>query len=205
MRSRQCLASYIVWAEIRQNQQCGCAPREDSDQPGHPASLIRVFTVRMKKTWALSYPLSAQRRLWSDWADAQADLSLRWAHSHFVGFVMSWLVSCLYSQLWHCDHLVKKRERAICLAFFFFFFFSFLHNFYGKIYNVCHNLFSVLLGATGRLWFLLQPFLRIFFIIVIIIIIRAATWQNQQSDWAPSEYSDQPGHPPSLVRVFACA
>ena len=28
-------------------------------------------------------------RLISDWADAQADLSLRWAHSHFVGFVMS--------------------------------------------------------------------------------------------------------------------
>ena len=27
---------------------------------------------------------------WSDWADAQADLSLRWVHSHFVGFVMSW-------------------------------------------------------------------------------------------------------------------
>ena len=26
------------------------------------------------------------------WADAQADLSLRWAHSHFVGFVMSWLI-----------------------------------------------------------------------------------------------------------------
>ena len=57
-----------------------CAPSEDSDQPGHPPSLIRVFAVRMKKTWVLSYPLSAQRRLWSDWADAQADLSLRWAH-----------------------------------------------------------------------------------------------------------------------------
>ena len=28
---------------------------------------------------------------WSEWADAQADISLRWAHSHFVGFVMSWL------------------------------------------------------------------------------------------------------------------
>ena len=25
------------------------------------------------------------------WADAQADLSLRWAHSHFVGFVTRWL------------------------------------------------------------------------------------------------------------------
>ena len=51
-----------------------------------------VFTVRMKKAWVLSYPLSAQRRLWPDWADAQADLSLRWAHTHFVGFVMSWLI-----------------------------------------------------------------------------------------------------------------
>ena len=52
-----------------------------------------VFTVRMKKAWVLNYPLSAQQRLWSDWADAQADLSLRWVHSHFVGFVMSWLTS----------------------------------------------------------------------------------------------------------------
>ena len=28
-----------------------CAPSEDSDQPGHPPSLIRVFAVRMKKAW----------------------------------------------------------------------------------------------------------------------------------------------------------
>ena len=51
-----------------------------------------VFAVCMKKAWVLSYPLSAQRTLWSDWADAKADLSLRWAHGHFVGFVMSRLV-----------------------------------------------------------------------------------------------------------------
>ena len=38
-------------------------PSEDSDQPGHPPSLIRVFAARMKKAWVLSYPLSAQRRL----------------------------------------------------------------------------------------------------------------------------------------------
>ena len=36
-----------------------CTPSEDSDQPGHPPSLIRVFAVRMKKAWVLSYPLSA--------------------------------------------------------------------------------------------------------------------------------------------------
>ena len=65
-----------------------CAPSEDSDQPGHPPSLIRVFAVLMKKAWVLSYPLSTQRRPWSDWANVQADLSLRLAHSYFVDFVM---------------------------------------------------------------------------------------------------------------------
>ena len=40
-----------------------CAPSKDSDQPGHPPSLIRVFAVRVKKAQDLSYPLSAQRRL----------------------------------------------------------------------------------------------------------------------------------------------
>ena len=59
-----------------------CAPNEDSDQPGHPPSLISFFAVRMKKVCVLSYPLSAQRRL-----------SLRWVHSHFVGFVMRRLIS----------------------------------------------------------------------------------------------------------------
>ena len=32
-----------------------CAPSEDSDQPGHPPSLIRVFTIRVKIAWVLSY------------------------------------------------------------------------------------------------------------------------------------------------------
>ena len=65
------------WAATWQNQQNDCAPSEDSDQPWHPPSLIRVFAGCTKKAWVLSYPLNAQQRLWSDWADAQADLSLR--------------------------------------------------------------------------------------------------------------------------------
>ena len=51
-----------------------------------PPSLIRVFAVHMKKHWALNYLFSAQWRLWSDWADAQADLSLHWAHMSFCWF-----------------------------------------------------------------------------------------------------------------------
>ena len=35
------------WAVTRQNQQSDCAPSEDSDQPGHPPSLIRVFAVHL--------------------------------------------------------------------------------------------------------------------------------------------------------------
>ena len=56
-----------------------CAPSEDSDQPGHQLSTWR-------KPWSFANLLSAQRRLWSDWADAQADLSLRWAHIPFCWF-----------------------------------------------------------------------------------------------------------------------
>ena len=36
--------------------------------------------------------LAKDPRLWSDWADAKADLSLCRTHTHFVGFVMSWLI-----------------------------------------------------------------------------------------------------------------
>ena len=85
-----------------------CAPSEDSDQPGHLPSLIRIFAVRMKKAWVLSYPLRAQRRLWSDWADAQADLSLHWANTHFVGFVMRRLRYLYLSQhkwKWYLLHM----------------------------------------------------------------------------------------------------
>ena len=92
---------------------CGVRPAK-----GHPPSLIRVFSVRMKKAWVLSYPLSAQQRLWSDWADAQTDLSVRWAHNHFTGFVMRWLIRVLRhgpSRLFHSfrDGPIKKKLLAL--------------------------------------------------------------------------------------------
>ena len=41
------LRAKINWAASWQNQQSDCEPSEDSDQPGHPLSLIRVFAVRL--------------------------------------------------------------------------------------------------------------------------------------------------------------
>ena len=80
-----------IWAPHDKTNKMAYAPSKESDQPGYLPSLIRVFAVRMKKVWVLSYP-----RLWSDWADTQADLSFRWAHSHFVGFVMRRLISVVF-------------------------------------------------------------------------------------------------------------
>ena len=64
----------------------------NSDQPGRLPSLIKVFEICMKKSWVLSYPLSAQQRLGTDWVDTKADLSLRWAHMPFVGYFVRWLI-----------------------------------------------------------------------------------------------------------------
>ena len=64
-----------------------CAPSEDSDQPAHSRSLIRIFTWRILDNQGFKVSSCEQR---SDYTDPQANLSLRWAHtsegmvSHFV-------------------------------------------------------------------------------------------------------------------------
>ena len=79
------------WAEARQNQQNHMS---DQYQPEHSPSLFRVFTVRIKKHSSLSYPSIAPRRLWSDWADAQARPG--WSESllgaNVTLLVMLWLI-----------------------------------------------------------------------------------------------------------------
>ena len=76
----------LKWATSRQSQQYGMCTPEDSDQPEHLPSLTASLSAwRMLGSLATHW---AHSKDWSDWADAQADLSLRWVHSHFVGFVM---------------------------------------------------------------------------------------------------------------------
>ena len=77
-----------------------CVPSEDSDQPGHLPSLLRVFAVR-----SISYgPKLSSCGIYTDQTgrmprliSAQSDLSLRWAHMPFC---------------WFCHepaHMVKKK------------------------------------------------------------------------------------------------
>ena len=88
-----------------------CAPSKDSDQPWHPPSLIRVFAVRMKKAWVLSYPLSAQQRLWSDWADPR----LIWVFTGrtVILLVLAWGGSII-NQVVH-DWYKLSFDKTFCL------------------------------------------------------------------------------------------
>ena len=65
---------------------------EDSDQPGHLCPVWSVFAVHIKEPWTLTYPLSAQRRLWSDWLDAQLIWVFAGYTGNFVGLVTVWLL-----------------------------------------------------------------------------------------------------------------
>ena len=58
--------------------------------------------------------MSAQRRLiWSCWANAKANLSLRWVHSHFVGFAVRRLnllcVTGMHTGKWIKMKIMKSR------------------------------------------------------------------------------------------------
>ena len=57
----------------------------------HPRSLIRVFTERMKKLWALTIH-RAHSEDSSDCADAQADLRLHRVHMLFLSLAVSRLI-----------------------------------------------------------------------------------------------------------------
>ena len=90
-----------------------------TDQPGHPPSLIRVFAVRMKKPWVLSYPLSAQRSLirlggcpgWSESA----------LGAHATLLVLSWggsILDCNFDRELLKISIQEEHVLANCLFYF---------------------------------------------------------------------------------------
>ena len=70
----------INWAACQKTYLQTCAPREDSDQPAHSRSLIRIFTGRILDSQGCPLSSCGQWRLWSHCTDAQGDLSLRWTY-----------------------------------------------------------------------------------------------------------------------------
>ena len=134
------------------------------------------------KDCVLSYPMSAKRILWSDWADAQPGLSPYWTHSHFVGFVMRRLMSfflfaataCVEQHqtdvTWDCPHPYHVLLSHCCLLI-------------GRFKDVPAEVREAFIGLFSRIVFiiillLLFSFLLLFsllllslsFVIVVVVV-----------------------------------
>ena len=128
---------------LRKKYLLTCEPNVDSDQTAHTRSLIRVFVVRMKKLCILNYPKCAKWKLWSDWANAQVDLNLRWAHMSegtFTDVAVYFLTKPL-------KYLPFTETRF----FFFFFFFFFFGNPLSSLKVQLCSFHLVFVGYTGIL------------------------------------------------------
>ena len=64
-----------------------------------------VWSESSLSAWRKLGPLALPIERTAKTADAQADLSLRWAHSHFVGFVMKQLI------LYNTDQKKKEEKK----------------------------------------------------------------------------------------------
>ena len=107
----------MIWAASWQNQQNDCVLSEYCDQTWQMPRLIGVFALRMKKAWALSYPLSAQRRLWSDWVGFVTRrliynvLLLLRCHGTGIHILHLYRHNVFYLQLSHVLHLGNEKIR----------------------------------------------------------------------------------------------
>ena len=70
------VAQTFVWALTSENVPLDMSASEDSDQPAHSRSLIRIFTERTLKSQWYKISSCGKRRL------KHVDLNLRWAHMY---------------------------------------------------------------------------------------------------------------------------
>ena len=61
-----------------------CVTSKDSDRPAHPFSMARVLVYPSLDSLEAVKGTCDQRRLRSDCANAQSDLSLRWSHKSYT-------------------------------------------------------------------------------------------------------------------------
>ena len=103
-----------LWTATWQNQENECASSEDSDQPGHPPSLIIDFAIRMKKPWVLSYPLSTQPSLIRVFAGRTLILLVLSCRGSYVCYcVLDRPYSLLWT--WLCLHTPVQRVHLALL------------------------------------------------------------------------------------------
>ena len=74
------LYGLIHYMMYRKRYNLACAPTEDSDQPVHQRSLIRVFDASSMGCQGSNVSSGGRLRLWSDCVDTQTGLNLHYTH-----------------------------------------------------------------------------------------------------------------------------
>ena len=122
IKCKTMLSIYLYEPQHDKTNKMTWAPSEDSDQPGHPPGLIRAFTVHSKNSQGPKVSSCGQRRLWSDWVDAQANLSLCLAHRSFCWFCHG-QADIFFSIIWawSCENVSyaiyeQQRCRSACAS-----------------------------------------------------------------------------------------
>ena len=88
----------MILAAIGQNQQSDCAPSEDSDQPEHPPSLIRVFARRSMGSFFMR---TANTLIRMGGCPGSSESSLHMSFCRFCRAVAHLvLLNCSYSVIW---------------------------------------------------------------------------------------------------------
>ena len=143
--------NYTIEPPHDKTNKMACAPSEDSDQPGHPPSLIRVFPVYMKEPQVLGYLLSAQWRLIRLGGCQGWSVTLLGAHAMLL--VLSWggLIICYYNYSYNTGRTVDEFRKG---------------------HNVI-KCFDMLLKATYKLICNRLSFMLLFFFFIICICCKA--------------------------------
>ena len=92
-----------------------CAHNEDSDERAPPHMMIRVYADCLKTLWIIGYPNNALKRLFSDCANAQADLSLRWA---YMNCCRKWCARTHLSSNTECPDCTAQKRKQVCVFLF---------------------------------------------------------------------------------------
>ena len=115
VKHKYIIPCYELWRE--KTYLLTCAFNEDSDQPVHLRSLIRIFIGHFLDSWWCKVSLYWQCRLWLDYGDVQTDLSVK-AHVRsyiFLCYVSytSWRLGLLESNLFLTVICVIKIEKKL--------------------------------------------------------------------------------------------
>ena len=92
--------------------------RKNADQPVHPTSMATVpLSLSFNRPEAVACTCD-QRILWLDYADAQADLSLRWSHKSYCRFYRALVPICTMigrlftTTTWHLTTALVKSNKT---------------------------------------------------------------------------------------------